>query len=552
MITLRLPPGKLGVDIQRCQADGSCIVIGKTSETSPLQVGDVIESLNGAVLANVLGGLSVWVQLIGASANHVRTVVVRRRVEEVVDSGDSKPLSRETTTCHPDGRRVVKIETIDSSGRVIRTEVVEHPPVAHAHSATAAGYSVGRAPSPPSCHAYEGGRCGCVVAEGGLIWNCESCQRTCPPGHICAICDACFQSSDHWGHKVHVYHAVQGGPWCDCGNVEAWSVEGMCLRHCPPGAKARNVGTKGDNNRNFQHSSPKPKPPPPPQLKLKAKSPFPLYDDLAKVKFDLGPIHKREKSGFSSSWAKFKEDANTPVGSSGRFAGATINGHLVNEAQVVFMVKYFGVRIRAHTHYWYDRDAGFFGKIGGICKSLLDPRLSVLGDLDPNSSAGDTWIFVNGRQILEEEHKNWKETGIALDATNGFGVGWPYRYRVDPLGDVTHEPTGTYVCNWRKKYGEMLRKYKAVAAGGAALVGAAFLGIDVIGMLGGDVLAEGLVEGGAAGGGDIIYASDATGVVSGSGDMFYASDATGAASNFDSSGAGYVMFDDGSSASIGL
>jgi len=38
----------------------------------------------------------------------------------------------------------------------------------------------------------------------------------------------------------------------------------------------------------------------------------------------------------------------------------------------------------------------------------------------------------------------------------------------------------------------------------------------------------------------------------GGGGDFYASDVTGATSNFASSGAGYISFDDGSSVSIGL
>ena len=86
---------------------------------------------------------------------------------------------------------------------------------------------------------------------------------------------------------------------------------------------------------------------------------------------------------------------------------------------------------------------------------------------------------------------------------------------------------GRNIANCRRR-----RKQLAI---GAAVVGVALLD----GMAGGDgvLFGGGREEAMFGGGGE---------------DGFYASDVTGAASNFDSSGAGYISFDDGSSVSIGL
>ena len=82
LLTLNLPPGpSLGVNIRKSATDGiSCVVVAITSESSPLMVGDVVESLNGRVLVDVEGGIPAWVELFASFANDTRTVVVRRRI----------------------------------------------------------------------------------------------------------------------------------------------------------------------------------------------------------------------------------------------------------------------------------------------------------------------------------------------------------------------------------------------------------------------------------------------------------------------------------------
>ena len=48
------------------------------------------------------------------------------------------------------------------------------------------------------------------------------------------LCDACFHASDHEGHDVY-FHRTSPGGCCDCGDTEAWRVEGCCPLHRPRG-----------------------------------------------------------------------------------------------------------------------------------------------------------------------------------------------------------------------------------------------------------------------------------------------------------------------------
>lgn len=75
--------------------------------------------------------------------------------------------------------------------------------------------------------------CGYVFARGDIAWNCRTCQTDA----TCVICDDCFRNSDHEGHEVY-FHRTSPGGCCDCGDAEAWKVEGCCDAHRPDPAEA--------------------------------------------------------------------------------------------------------------------------------------------------------------------------------------------------------------------------------------------------------------------------------------------------------------------------
>ena len=77
-------------------------------------------------------------------------------------------------------------------------------------------------------HGGTGERCGYVFRRGDIAWNCRTCQTDA----TCVLCESCFRESDHEGHEVFFHRTTPGG-CCDCGDVEAWAVEGMCPAHRP-------------------------------------------------------------------------------------------------------------------------------------------------------------------------------------------------------------------------------------------------------------------------------------------------------------------------------
>jgi len=89
---------------------------------------------------------------------------------------------------------------------------------------------------------YEGGPCGYVFRRGDIAWNCRTCQTD----PTCVLCDTCFRESDHVGHEVFFHRTTPGG-CCDCGDLEAWDVNGMCCRHCPPDAKEKKQKEEEEN-----------------------------------------------------------------------------------------------------------------------------------------------------------------------------------------------------------------------------------------------------------------------------------------------------------------
>jgi hypothetical protein len=82
--------------------------------------------------------------------------------------------------------------------------------------------------------------CGYVFKRGDIAWNCRTCQTD----STCVICDNCFRHSNHDGHEVFFHRTTPGG-CCDCGDAEAWKLEGCCDSHRPEGDEV--VETTGDD-----------------------------------------------------------------------------------------------------------------------------------------------------------------------------------------------------------------------------------------------------------------------------------------------------------------
>ena len=89
-LTIYLLPGPLGIGI-KMSTTGECIVSSKAPQSkSPLQVGDILLSLNGISLVDVDGGTDAWCKLFSAFDNVERKVKVQRDNTAVINKKSIK------------------------------------------------------------------------------------------------------------------------------------------------------------------------------------------------------------------------------------------------------------------------------------------------------------------------------------------------------------------------------------------------------------------------------------------------------------------------------
>lgn len=126
--------------------------------------------------------------------------------------------------------------------------------------------------------------------------------------------------------------------------------------------------------------------------------------------------------------------ATPPAFSSGAPPGAVqrrvvINGQEVTAAQLAALEAHYRLQI-ADGRYWYDRISGAAGPAGGPTLAFIMPGLDLGGPLAPDASAGNTGVFVNGRELPQYDL-------IALTRLVGFVQ--PGRYFLDAMGNAGFE-----------------------------------------------------------------------------------------------------------------
>jgi hypothetical protein len=120
-----------------------------------------------------------------------------------------------------------------------------------------------------------------------------------------------------------------------------------------------------------------------------------------------------------------------PLPSSGQAAAVTVtvNGHALSQAQLEEFRARYGTYPGAGS-WWYDSRSGLFGRQGGPAVSFIHPGHD-FGALDPNASAGNTNVFINGRHLPLAEVYQWAQLiGSAV---------MPGRYWFDGQGNVGYE-----------------------------------------------------------------------------------------------------------------
>ncbi|XP_056846450.1 uncharacterized protein LOC108853597 [Raphanus sativus] len=110
-----------------------------------------------------------------------------------------------------------------------------------------------------------------------------------------------------------------------------------------------------------------------------------------------------------------------------------VNGHLIPEDQVISAEKQAGP-VQA-GNYWYDYRAGFWGVMGHPCLGIIPPFIEEFSRPMPdNCGAGNTGVFVNGRELHERD--------LELLSSRGLPRGKNRSYIVDISGRVLDGDSG--------------------------------------------------------------------------------------------------------------
>lgn len=75
-----------------------------------------------------------------------------------------------------------------------------------------------------------------------------------------------------------------------------------------------------------------------------------------------------------------------------------VNEQRLTEAEISRIEQTYQVRI-GDANYWYDKTLGAWGFKGGPASGFIAPGLNIGGPLQPDSSGGETQVFVNGREL---------------------------------------------------------------------------------------------------------------------------------------------------------
>ncbi len=106
-----------------------------------------------------------------------------------------------------------------------------------------------------------------------------------------------------------------------------------------------------------------------------------------------------------------------------------VNGEPLSAAQKQQLEARYNLR-PAPGRYWYDRATGAFGHEGRETAGFLPPGLPISAALRADASNGRTGVFINGRQLHDNDVAAFRAAGIPVMAG---------RYWVDAAGNCGYE-----------------------------------------------------------------------------------------------------------------
>ncbi|KAK4400940.1 hypothetical protein Sango_1200100 [Sesamum angolense] len=111
----------------------------------------------------------------------------------------------------------------------------------------------------------------------------------------------------------------------------------------------------------------------------------------------------------------------------------SVNGHCLPDRLVKKAEKLAGPI--QPGEYWYDKQAGFWGVMGHPCLGIIMPNIEEFNyPLPENCSAGNTGVFVNGRELNQKD--------LDLLSSRGLPITRNRSYLIEITGKVVDEQTG--------------------------------------------------------------------------------------------------------------
>lgn len=121
--------------------------------------------------------------------------------------------------------------------------------------------------------------------------------------------------------------------------------------------------------------------------------------------------------------------SHSQVNRGGDTTSVIVNGQILDDLQIAEITETYGVAPLPGS-YWYDFQSGLYGVDGYQAFGFMFPG-HIFPDMDPQCSAGDTEVYVNGRHLPQGEWLVWSQI-------LGYWI-MPGRYWLDAYGNAGYE-----------------------------------------------------------------------------------------------------------------
>ncbi|KAG2241290.1 hypothetical protein Bca52824_096724 [Brassica carinata] len=100
--------------------------------------------------------------------------------------------------------------------------------------------------------------------------------------------------------------------------------------------------------------------------------------------------------------------------------------------------------------YWYDKVAGYWGKVGEKPCQIISPHMNIGGNIKKEASNGDTEICINNREITKSELMMLKMVGVQCEGNPHFWVNSDGTYQEEGqkrfIGNIWNKKRARLAC----------------------------------------------------------------------------------------------------------